>query len=46
LKLKVRVIASRPDTSVHPVSPFRADFRAYADSRSAMIASVFTRTSS
>jgi hypothetical protein len=37
--VKVRAMASRPGTSAHPGSPFRADFRASADSRSAMIAS-------
>jgi hypothetical protein len=41
LKTKVRAIASRPAVSVHPGNPFRADFLASADSRSAMIASRF-----
>src|ERR1700730_10141632 len=42
LKMKVRAIASRPGVSAHSDSPLRADFRASADSRSAMIASRFT----
>jgi hypothetical protein len=37
--VNVRVIASRPATSDQPASPCSADFRASADSRSAMIAS-------
>ena len=36
LNVKVRAIASRPATSLHPGNPLRADFRASADSRSAM----------
>ena len=39
-KTKVRAIASRPATSVQPGNPARADFRASADSRSAMTTSV------
>jgi hypothetical protein len=41
LKMKVLAIASRPATSAQPGSSLKADFRASADSRSAMIASVF-----
>ena len=41
LKVKVRPIASRPDVSDQPGSSAIADFRASADSRSAMIASRF-----
>src|SRR5665647_1388115 len=44
LKVKVRAIASRPAVSVHPGNPFRADFRASADNRSAMTASRFRLT--
>src|SRR6202045_2846396 len=40
LKVKVRAIASRPGPSSQPGNPLRADFRASADSRSAMTASV------
>src|SRR5947209_19694768 len=36
LKLKVRAMASRPGTSFQPGNALRADFRASADSRSAM----------
>src|ERR1700722_13875186 len=39
LKMKVRAIASRPVVSVQPRNPLRADFRASADSRSAMMTS-------
>jgi hypothetical protein len=41
--MKVRAIASRPGTSVQPDNPLRADFLASIASRSAMIASRFTR---
>ena len=41
LKVKVRAIASRPGVSDQPESSASADFRASADSRSAMIASPF-----
>src|SRR6185437_15874041 len=41
LKVKVRAIASRPCASAQPGSPLRADFRASADSRSAMLVSLF-----
>jgi hypothetical protein len=44
LKTKVRSIASRPVVSVHPDNPFSADFRASADSRSAMMISRFAGT--
>ena len=39
--MKVRVIASRPGVSAQPESSTSADFRASADSRSAMFASRF-----
>jgi hypothetical protein len=42
LKVKVRVIASRPGVSDQPGSSASADFRASADSRSAMIVSRFS----
>jgi hypothetical protein len=35
-------MASRPSSSIQPGNPLRADFRASADSRSTMIASLFT----
>jgi hypothetical protein len=38
LNVKIRSIASRPGVSAHPGKPFSADFRASADSRSAMTA--------
>src|SRR5579885_2591202 len=41
LKVKVRTIASRSGTSAQPGSPFRADVRASADSRSTMLVSLF-----
>jgi hypothetical protein len=39
--VKVRVIASRPGVSAQPESSANADFRASADSRSAMFVSRF-----
>jgi hypothetical protein len=44
LNVKVRVIASRSAISDQPDKPLRADFRASADKRSTIIASLFAST--